>query len=109
MIEYFRMLDKNIEFFEKAYEITLKIKNRAKKIFDDCEIYITGSYARGEHTLSSDLDILIVSESFPEKMSFEYYKGVAKELTDDYRINIHLCNKKKFEELRSLYEPLIPV
>lgn len=100
---------KNREFFEKANEIALEIKDKAKKIFGDCKVYITGSYARGEHTLSSDLDILIVSERVPEKMSFEYYKGVVKELTDDYRINIHILGKKKFEELRGLYEPLIPV
>ncbi|WP_307772164.1 MULTISPECIES: nucleotidyltransferase domain-containing protein [Archaeoglobus] len=43
------------------------MKEKARKILGDCEVFIVGSFARGEHTLSSDLDILIVSSKIPEK------------------------------------------
>lgn len=58
---------------------------------------MVGSYAKGTYTLPSDLDILVVSDNIPEKLNFEWYKNTVKELTDDYRINIHLLNKKKFK------------
>ncbi|MBC7110529.1 MAG: nucleotidyltransferase domain-containing protein [Archaeoglobi archaeon] len=109
MIEYYERLKKNRELFERAEKIASEIKKKAKGIFEDAEVYITGSYARGEHTLSSDLDILIVSERIPEKFSFEFYRDAVIKLTDDPRVNIHLVNRRKFAELKKLYSPLIPV
>ena len=67
---YYEMLDKNVEFFRNAFRLAKEVKERARKIFDDCEVFIVGSFARGEHTLSSDLDVLIVSEKIPEKFDF---------------------------------------
>jgi len=108
-LEYYALLEKNREFFEQALDIASKIKDKARKIFGECEVYITGSYARRSYTLSSDLDVLIVSSTIPEKLSFEWYSDVVKKLTDDYRINIHLLNKRRFKETRRVYHPLIPV
>jgi len=105
--EYYKMLEKNKEFFEKAFEITKDVAKKAREIFKDCEVYIVGSYAKGTHKLSSDLDILIVSDEIPEKMEFEWYSKVVKSLTDDYRINIHLVNKDKFGEVEKMYSPKI--
>lgn len=103
MNRYFEMLKKNEEFFSKAFEIAKDVKEKAKEILGDCEVYIIGSFARGEHTLSSDLDILIVSELIPEKPNFEKYCEIVREISEDPRINIHLLNKSKFEELKSFY------
>ena len=108
-LEYYALLEKNREFFEHALDIASKIKDKARRIFGECEVYITGSYARRSYTLSSDLDVLIVSSTIPKKFSFEWYSDVAKKLTDDYRVNIHLLNKKRFKETEGLYRPLIPV
>lgn len=106
---YYEMLDKNEEFFSRAMEIAKEIKERARRIFDDCEVFIVGSYARGEHTLSSDLDILIISDKIPEKFDFEWYSSLVKSLTDDNRINIHPVNKKKFGEVERAYTLRISV
>lgn len=107
--EYFRMLEENKNFFKKAFEIAEKIAGKVEKLLGDCEVYVTGSFARGEHTLSSDLDILIVSPNIPEKMSFRQYVNIVEKLTDDTRVNIHLANKNKFTELRKLYSPRVKV
>ena len=105
--EYYKMLEKNKEFFEKAFEIAKDVAKKARELFKDCEVYIVGSYAKGTHKLSSDLDILIVSDEIPEKMDFEWYSKVVKSLTDDCRINIHLVNKDKFGEVEKMYSPKI--
>jgi predicted nucleotidyltransferase len=106
---YYRKLEKNKEFFSRINDIAKEIEKKAKEIFEDAEVYITGSYARGEHTLSSDLDILIVSEEIPEKFTFEWYRDVIFRLTDDLRVNVHLLNRRKLSKLKKLYSPMIPV
>jgi len=109
MKEYYDLLERNKEFFEKAFDIVREIAIRARRIFEDCEVYIVGSFARKTYTLSSDLDILIVSNSIPEKIDFEWYCKIVKALTDDYRINIHLLNKKRLKEYEKIYSPMIKV
>ncbi len=107
--EYYEMLEKNEELFRKARDVAREIKRRALEIFGDCEVYLVGSYAKGNYTLSSDLDILIVSDRIPERINFEWYCHIVKKLTDDHRINIHLVNRKKFEGIQKMYSPRLPV
>lgn len=38
-------------------------------IAPDARIYVVGSVARGDHTASSDVDILVVSQSIPERVA----------------------------------------
>ena len=106
MRRYFEILKRNEEFFEKAEIIAREIKRRANEILGDCKVYIVGSYARREYTLSSDLDILIVSDSIPERYSFEWYSSVVKRLTDDPRVNVHLLNPRRLRKLAALYRPM---
>ena len=106
MRRYFEMLRRNEELFRRAEEVARRVKERAVEMFGECRVYIVGSYARGEHTLSSDLDILIVSDSIPERYSFEWYKSVVWKLTDDPRVNVHLLNPRKLREMEALYRPM---
>jgi len=106
MKRYFEILRRNEEFFRRAEDIAEEIKRRASKVLGDCEVYIVGSYARGEHTLSSDLDVLIISDAIPERYSFEWYVSVVRNLTDDPRVNVHLLNPKRLRELEALYRPM---
>ncbi len=109
MEEYFKLLEENEKIFKEALNIAKNIAVKARELFEDCEVYIVGSFARKEYTLSSDLDILIVSNTIPEKIDFEWYYRIVKNLVDDYRINIHLLNKEKFRKLRKSYSPMIKV
>ena len=107
--EYYEILEKNREFFEEAFKIAKDIAEKAKKMFGDCEVFITGSFARGDHKLSSDLDILIVSDKIPDKIDFEFYSRIVKALTNDSRVNIHLLNRRRLEEVDRIYAPRIKV
>lgn len=109
MVRYYEMLRENEDFFRNAKRIAAEVRERAEKILGDCEVFIVGSYARGEHTLSSDLDILIVSDRIPERFSFEWYAGFVKALTDDDRVNIHPVCKKRFGDVEKAYTPRIRV
>ncbi len=109
MIEYYKLLEKNIEFFEKAIEIAEKVGEKAMELFDNCEVYVVGSYARKEHKLSSDLDVLVISEDIPRKYDFDWYFRIVKKLTDDHRINLHLLNREMFKEVERLYSPRIRI
>ncbi|MEM5820891.1 MAG: nucleotidyltransferase domain-containing protein [Candidatus Aenigmatarchaeota archaeon] len=110
MIEkYYKSLEENKKFFENALEIAKEIKERVKKFFKDYKIYIGGSFARNEHKLNSDLDIIIVSPEIPEKMKFDEYFKIISELCEDERVNIHLLNKDFFERNKRIYKRLIEV
>ena len=65
-----------------------EVKNRLVKTYDPIAIYLFGSYAWGNPTEDSDLDILIVvdkSDERPIKRSIEGYKalwglGISKDI-----------------------------
>ncbi|MCX8191402.1 MAG: nucleotidyltransferase domain-containing protein [Nitrososphaerales archaeon] len=61
---------------EKLYKIREKIievlKNLAEQL--DAKVYLFGSYARGDHLLDSDVDIVVVSQKFS---SMNYVDRVA--------------------------------
>ncbi|MEG9194922.1 MAG: nucleotidyltransferase domain-containing protein [Archaeoglobales archaeon] len=109
MMKYYEMLKKNGDFFAKAFDIARDVKKRARELFRECEVFIVGSFARGDHKLSSDLDILIVSDSIPERLRFEEYCEIVKKIAEDPRINIHLLSRSKFHEYESLYRERIEV
>ncbi|KKP24372.1 MAG: Nucleotidyltransferase domain protein [candidate division TM6 bacterium GW2011_GWF2_28_16] len=48
-------------------EIIEEVKNRLVKVYDPVEIYLFGSYAWGNPTKDSDLDLLIVVDKSNEK------------------------------------------
>ncbi len=46
------------------------------------EVYIFGSRARGDETLGSDVDVLVVDERFADKKYWERINWVLKEISD---------------------------
>ncbi len=103
------MLKEKERIFENAFSLAGEIKRKAEEILGECEVYITGSFAEGRHNLSSDLDILIVSERIPERFSFDWYADFVKSLTDNSWINIHPVNRQKFKEVGRYYGKIIEV
>ncbi len=50
----------------RLYEIRRKVLEALESLAEDLNatVYLFGSYARGDHTMESDVDIIVVSEAF---------------------------------------------
>ncbi|AEA46193.1 amino acid permease [Archaeoglobus veneficus] len=70
--------------------------------FEDAEVYLVGSIARGEIGRAHDVDLLVLTENPPAKNK---EKGVARELrqkaglTPQHSVDIHFEDKQKKEEV----------
>ncbi|RLF09306.1 MAG: nucleotidyltransferase domain-containing protein [Thermoprotei archaeon] len=62
------------------------------------EIYLFGSYAKGTHTLESDVDIVVVSERFEGLKRPERVEAVRSMLPEDLGLDIIALTPKEFEE-----------
>jgi len=69
-------------------------KERIKRIYPDCEIYLFGSVAEGNYDILSDIDVAIVTNSKEDKrIEIQKILGMPFE--------IHLFSKKEWEEIRN--------
>ncbi|MEM4281232.1 MAG: nucleotidyltransferase domain-containing protein [Candidatus Caldarchaeum sp.] len=86
---------------QKLYEIRERIINILSKLAGelDATVYLFGSYAKGTHTIDSDVDIVVVSEMFkgvdpvervalvrlklPADIAFEIIALTPEEMTGD--------------------------
>jgi predicted nucleotidyltransferase len=74
------------------------IKKKAKELLDDAEVYVFGSVVRGNYNPMSDIDIMIVSEKFPDNI-IEQAKIKAK-ILEDFEpgiFQIHLVKPFEYE------------
>lgn len=106
---YFEKLEERNKLFRRALEIAREIGERAEKLLGECEVYIVGSFARGEQKLSSDLDILIVSQGIPDKLEFEWYYRMVKRLSGYDGVNIHLLSPSSFKKFNNMYKERLKV
>lgn len=86
-------------------KIVAVLKKKLKEEgFPECEVYLFGSYARGEASKDSDIDLCLVSDSF--KKNKKKYEKIAVYIAFrvDYRIQIVLADKYKFYK-----DPLSPL
>ena len=77
----FNELDKYLEW----------VKSEVKSIDPDAEVYLFGSVLRGEHLLSSDIDILVVTELKPGYVISELWRRGVKE-----PFEIHIASREEF-------------
>ncbi|MFH1643797.1 MAG: nucleotidyltransferase domain-containing protein [bacterium] len=80
---------------EKTLEV---IKKRLIKIYNPLKIYIFGSYAWGNPTEDSDLDLLIVVEDSNEKTYRRPIKGHVALSGIDTPKDLIIYTKQEFEE-----------
>jgi predicted nucleotidyltransferase len=108
-IEYIKERE---ETFKNAEKILKKIKNVAKEILKDARVYVFGSYARGDYNVYfSDIDVLIVSDSFETKMNkrAEIILEIKKRSGANYIFQIHLVNSKEFEFYKFFVDKMIEI
>jgi len=63
------------EIFERLDEYLKKIVETVRKIDSNAEVYLFGSVAEGKHLISSDIDILVVSNLHPGKIIAELWSN----------------------------------
>ena len=80
--EIFRSLDRYLKIIAEIVSI----------LDEKAEVYLFGSVAEGKHLLSSDIDILIVTNTPPSKVLAELWNKDIKE-----PFEIHVTTKDKSE------------
>ncbi len=74
------------KIFEDLEENLGKVKSMVLELDPQAEVYLFGSVAEGRHTLSSDIDILIITEKNPWELRAQLLK---RGITDPYELHIH--------------------
>ncbi len=77
---------KRREVFKNLNEYLAKIKKVIKNIDPQAEIYLFGSVAEGNYILSSDIDILIITDKPREKILTELWRNG---ISDPFEIHIY--------------------
>ncbi len=75
-----------------------QVKQRLIKTYDPLAIYIFGSYARGNPTEDSDLDLLVVIDDYTEDRYKDLVKGHKALIGLKICKDILLYNKQQFKE-----------
>jgi len=77
---------KRREAFKNLNGYLARIKKVVKNIDPQAEIYLFGSVAEGNYILSSDIDILIITDKPREKIVTELWKNG---ISDPFEIHIY--------------------
>ena len=67
---------------------------------DDAQVYLFGSYARGDWLEDSDLDIIVVSPKFRGLTIGERYAMIREHLPSDISVELLLYTPEEFEKAR---------
>ncbi|MCS7138665.1 MAG: nucleotidyltransferase domain-containing protein [Crenarchaeota archaeon] len=89
------------EVFEKLPEILKKIRDILSKMDKDSRAFLFGSVARGEYSLTSDVDILILTKLKPN----EVIARLRKEGFDE-PFEFHVVDEKAFDFYTLLFKEL---
>ena len=87
----------------KLYEIREKVIQILKQLAKELNavIYLFGSYARGDHLLDSDIDIIVVSEEFRNMKPSERAWIVRSRLPRDLSFDIIALTPEEFEKKKN--------
>ena len=101
-------LKKREEYLKNWHEWIDDVIECIAEAFEDAEVYLVGSIARGDVSRAHDVDLLVLTDSPPEedaeKRIVEEIKRKA-ELTPHHSLDIHFANKQaKNEVLRRVGE-----
>ncbi len=103
-----KLIEEALKEFEEKKEMFLKgIKKVSEEYGVRC--YLFGSRVKGTELRSSDLDVLVVIPSDKWNKKWEIYEKMKKACNDNPFVEIHIISEDAFEELRKLYEPLVPL
>ncbi|QGG48857.1 nucleotidyltransferase domain-containing protein [Heliorestis convoluta] len=81
------MVDSNVR--EEIKKIVLQYAEQVNKEFKLKEIYLYGSYIKGNHTEDSDIDVAVVAENFTGDLVEDTFRLMKLRRKIDYRIEPH--------------------
>src|SRR3989338_1472339 len=93
---------------EKIYERIKKIGERLKKEYHAEKVIVFGSYATGEYTVHSDLDILVIAptkEGFLQRISS--VKSVIRDLKNGIPISPIVLTPEEIKRRREIGDQFI--
>ena len=80
------------EVFKNLNKYMQVIAETVKELDEDAEVYLFGSVAEGKHLLSSDIDVLVVTDESPGKViSMLWDRGI------EDPFEIHVVTKEMLE------------
>ena len=87
---------------QKLYQIRERVIEALRSLKEDvkCEVYLFGSYARGDYVLDSDVNILVVSESFEGLTHPERVSRMRCKLPEDTSFEIIALTPREFEKFK---------
>ena len=96
------------EFFRNAERNLEELAKRVRCLLPDAEIFVFGSYARGDHDpYFSDIDVLVVSERVRGMPAIERARITAGlREGPNYIFQIHLVSPEEFEIYRKFVDVL---
>ncbi len=94
------------ELFETREKVLEILKDLARRL--NAVVYLFGSYARGDHLLDSDVDIVVVSNRFKGMSYADRVAMVRLMLPQDMSFDIIALTPEEFEERkrRSFFEEI---
>lgn len=88
----------NEKYYKDPIFFAKKIKSRAQELLGKVEVYLFGSIVRGDYTPSSDIDILIVTETkVPPEERGKIRAEILKSVGFFSPFEIHLITRPIFE------------
>jgi len=84
----------------RLYEIRERILGALRRLAEELEadVYLFGSYARGDYTLDSDVDVVVVSSRFEGLPPTERAVIARLKLPEDIGFDLILLTPREFEE-----------
>ena len=79
--------------------INIFLKNLVK-VFDEVEVYLFGSYARGDWMEDSDIDLVVVSPEFKGMPIWDRMSMLRRLAPDTHAFEIFAYTPKELEEAR---------
>jgi predicted nucleotidyltransferase len=85
---------------ESVAAVLEEFVRRVRELLGEAEVYLFGSYARGDWLVDSDIDIIVVSDKFRGMELGERYVMVRSLLPTTVSVDLLLYTREEFERAR---------
>ncbi|ADC65393.1 DNA polymerase beta domain protein region [Ferroglobus placidus DSM 10642] len=95
-----KIAEKKRKIFENYRELAVKLKKAFREVLedDDVRVIVFGSVVRGDYSILSDLDVLVVSEKADKVRYGEVLEEVERIVGQLVGVEIHLVTPEVFEK-----------